>query len=77
MGLPPYAKAWAAQWRAADDALAEVSRRELASLSDEQALLASDALLALADPSALGEERLTRSGLVEQQRLFGQLRRAG
>jgi hypothetical protein len=71
---PPFAKAWAAQWQAAGPALDEVARRELAAMTPVEALAASDALLALADPHTLDDARLLGSGLVEQQRLFARLR---
>jgi hypothetical protein len=56
-----------AQWRAAGPVLAEVRRRELREMTDEQALAAVMALLDLLlhlPPKTGG------SGLVEQQRLF-------
>jgi len=58
------------QWRAATSALAEQRRRELISLTPEQAMAAVEALLALASPAQLGVGRRTHSGLVEQQRLL-------
>ena len=56
-----------AQRRAAGSALAEVRRRELREMTDEQALAAALALLDLLPhvPPKVGG-----SGLVEQQRLF-------
>lgn len=55
------------QWRLAGPALAEVHRRELRRLSDQEALAAAEALLDLVRylPAPQG-----LSGLVEQQRLF-------
>ena len=75
MTEPAQAAEWMAQWRAAGPALAEVHRRELAEMTDEQALAASEAFLALATTVPLPEARLRSSGLVEQQRLFGTARR--
>jgi len=59
-----------AQWRRAAVALAEHRRRELRALSDEDALAASDALLAFAALLPLDARRLVDSGLVRQQALF-------
>ena len=42
----------------------------LQNMTDEQALAASEAVLALADPSKLSPHRRNISGLVEQQALF-------
>lgn len=59
-----------AQWSAAAPALAEVRRRELRAMTDEQALAASEALLAIAVSVPLSVERVRSSGLVAQQDLF-------
>ncbi len=59
-----------AQWRAAAPALEEQRRQELRSLTAEQALTASEAVLALASAAGLSKERRSHSGLVEQQRLL-------
>lgn len=67
---PSPAQRWLAQWRAAGPALAEVRRRELRALTDEEALRAADALLSLAESMPLASERQTTSGLVAQQALF-------
>jgi hypothetical protein len=72
-----FARAWAAQWEAADSALELVRRRELAAMTVAEGLAASEALLELAAPTGLPKSRLEGSGLVEQQRLLGCLRRAG
>jgi hypothetical protein len=56
-----------AQWRDAGLALAEVRRRELREMSDEQALAAA---LALLDLLPCVPPKVGGSGLVEQQRLF-------
>lgn len=58
------------QWRAAAPALEEQRRRELRSLTAEQALTATETLLALASAAGLSAERRASSGLVEQQRLL-------
>jgi hypothetical protein len=63
-------RAWLAQWERARGALDGVHTRELESLTAEDALRASDALLSLADPHTLSVDRRTTSGLVIQQRLF-------
>ncbi len=75
MANPPFASAWAAQWKAADLALAEVRQRELSTLTDAEGLAASEALLHLADPKTMPKTRRRNSGLVEQQRLFTSARR--
>jgi hypothetical protein len=63
-------EAWMAQWRAAAPQLLEVHRRELQSLTDEQALRAAEALLSLATSAPYPAVRLRYSGLVDQQALF-------
>lgn len=68
-----FERRWAAQWRAAGPALARVRERELARLSDADALAAADTLLAIGAAMPLSRDRLVWSGLVELQR---QLRRA-
>ena len=68
-------RAWMAQWRAASVALADQRTAELRALTAEAALAASEAVLALASPCSLSEERRTSSGLVEQQRLLHRRRR--
>jgi hypothetical protein len=59
-----------AQWRAAAAALEDQRKRELRSLTAERALAAAEALLSLASPRSVSEQRRVQSGLVEQQRLF-------
>lgn len=60
-------------WARAGEALKAVRRRELAELTDEEALVMADDLLRALD--ALPRQPLRRwSGLVEQQRLFAKLR---
>ena len=61
---------WVQQWSEAAQALEEQRRNELRALSPEDALAASDALLALTTPKEVAAARRTYSGLVEQQRLF-------
>jgi len=61
---------WLRQWQAAGRALAARKRQELLLLSDEQALAASEALLALVPTVPLSPSRRHWSGLVEQQSLF-------
>jgi hypothetical protein len=61
------ARAWARQWRAAAAALAERRELELRVLTPAQALAASEALLALADPARLSSQRWKSSGLVDEQ----------
>jgi hypothetical protein len=68
-------KAWARQWREAGEALAEMRRVELRTLTAEEALAASDDLLSLSDRLSLPSAKWTTSGLVEQQRLLWRGRR--
>jgi hypothetical protein len=63
-------RAWMAQWRSAERDLAELHRSNLAALTDEEALRASEILLALAAATPLPSDRLRESGLVAQQALF-------
>jgi hypothetical protein len=69
---PSVERAIVQQWKTAQAALREVRKRELAELSDEDALRAADALLGLVAhlPPKDGP-----SGLVEQQRRFTQIAR--
>lgn len=61
------------QWRDAGAALAAVRRREVAALTDAQALAATLDLLEMVDALPPLPPR-TSSGLVEQQRLFARAR---
>lgn len=70
------ARAWMAQWRGAERALAAQRKRELRALSPDDALAASDALLSIAASVALPASRLRSSGLVAQQALFHRRRQA-
>jgi hypothetical protein len=70
------ARAWMAQWRGAEQALAAQRKRELRALSPRDALAASDALLSIAVSIALPPSRLRSSGLVAQQALFHRRRPA-
>ena len=63
-------QAWMMQWRRAAVALEEQRKRELQTLTDQDALAASDALLSLALAVPLDPRRRTSSGLVRQQALF-------
>lgn len=75
MALPDAAHAeWMRQWRGAAQALAEDRRTRLAALTEEEALVASDAALSLAGSVPLSPARRTTSGLVQQQALFQQAR---
>jgi hypothetical protein len=60
---------WIEQWNAAREALRVQRARELAALSDADALAAAEALLTVAASVDLPPDRRT-SGLVEQQALF-------
>jgi hypothetical protein len=61
---------WVLQWKLAARALADQKKRELSEMTAEKALLASEALLALAPLSTFPPSRVTTSGLVQQQALF-------
>jgi hypothetical protein len=66
-------RAWAAQWREAATALADQRARELAAMTDEQALAAAEAVLELAARAPVPPERQMWSGLVRQQELLQHL----
>ena len=66
---------WVEQWRRAAVALEEQRRAELRAMSDRDALAASEALLSMALVIPLKPERITDSGLVQQQSLFHRRRR--
>jgi hypothetical protein len=68
-------KAWARKWAHAGEALAEVRRAELRTMSAEQALAASDDLLSLSDRLSSSSTKWTTSGQVELQRLLCRGRR--
>lgn len=72
---PEFSKAWLAQRRAGDAAVARVNEEELAAMTDEVALAQIDALLSLGAASPQDPERATFSGFVIQQRLFAKARR--
>ena len=61
---------WIAQWKAAGTALRAQRARELAALSNEQALAAADALLSIGPVAGLSQTRRASSGLVRQQALL-------
>jgi len=67
---PTWQKQWLEQWKSAGVELALERERALRDMTDEQALAASEAVLALADPSKMNPGRRNTSGLVEQQALF-------
>ena len=64
------ARAYVRRWVEAGRLLERHKWQELAALSREQALAASDALIAAALRVPLPPARRTWSGLVEQQRVF-------
>ena len=61
---------WADGWTSAGAALAELRRRELRAMTEDQALTAAENLLSLAALSELNPSRRAASGLVRQQALF-------
>jgi hypothetical protein len=69
-------KRWIETWREAGPLLEEIRQKELAAMTEDEARRASEALLSLADAEMyVPPDRRRSSGLVEQQRLFGRLRR--
>jgi hypothetical protein len=65
-----------AQWRQAAVALAGERARELASMTDAEALAAAERVLELAGAAPLSLDRVRSSGLVYQQALFHRRRLA-
>lgn len=59
---------WLAQWRRAGAALERVRAAELAQLTNADALVAADTLLAIGATMALPRHRVTWSGLIDLQR---------
>lgn len=62
-----FERRFVAHWRRSGPALAEVRRQELRGLTDSEALSTANELL---DLLSVVTPRESRSGLVEQQRLF-------
>lgn len=62
---------WVRAWQAAEPLLAEIERRELAQMTDDERLQAIEDVLSVVP---LDSETSTTSGLVEQQRWFAKLR---
>ncbi len=67
---PATALRWLEQWTSAGPALAEVRKQSLRTLTESQALAASEAVLSLATLGPVSPRRRTHSGLVTQQALF-------
>lgn len=67
-------KRWAENWTTAGRALDDVRRRELRSMTDDDVRRAIAVIFSVPIPTDLPPR--TTSGLVEQQRLFAQLRRS-
>ena len=63
-------RAWMAQWRRAAVALEQVQRRELARMTDAEALAAAERVLTPVGDPYRDPQRLHTSGLVDQQRIF-------
>lgn len=68
--LPTFAEGWFAQWRRSATELAALHAQELRQLTSDDALAASELLLAMVDPMRRDPQRDSYSGLVDQQRLF-------
>jgi len=62
---------WVCTWQAAGPLLAEIERRELEQMTDEEWRQAVEDVLSVIPPDA---EAPTTSGLVEQQKWFAKLR---
>lgn len=63
---------WVRTWQVAGPLLAEIERRELAQMTDEERQQAIEDVLSIVPPDA---EVPTTSGLVEQQKWFAKLHR--
>ena len=72
MGVERDTDIWVRTWQAAGRLLAEIERRELAKMTEEEWQQAVDDVLSVLPPDA---ELPTTSGLVEQQKWFAKLRR--
>ena len=75
MALTDHARAWLAQRQLGAIEIAAIEARELRELDDATALAQSEALLELAATEPYPPERITSSGIVEQQRLFSRVGR--
>jgi hypothetical protein len=73
---PDAMKQWAARYRLAALELTGQKRRELQALSNDEAARRADLLIESAHGAWMDPRRQVWSGLVEQQRLFRQLRPA-
>lgn len=65
---------WVETWKSAGEELAEIERRELEQMTDDEAKAAAIDLLTL--PLGMDSLDSDGSGLVEQQRWFARLRSA-
>lgn len=72
---PEQQQQWMAQWRLAAVELERINRAELARMTDAEALRAANRILAQIDTAYRSPSRRVTSGLVEQQRYFGKLRK--
>jgi hypothetical protein len=76
MPSPADERRWIAQWQAAREPLRAQRARELAELSDAEALAAADALLSIPAAAGLPPVHRPSSGLVDQQAIFHRKARA-
>jgi hypothetical protein len=67
---PEERKVWMRQWRSAEIALRQVKREELRAMTDEDAVVAFNALDMPPHAFPRAADRMDSSGLVEQQRIF-------
>ncbi|MGI8432766.1 MAG: hypothetical protein ACR2MW_10825 [Chthoniobacterales bacterium] len=72
---PEEQKRWMAQWRSAEAALLEVKRAELRALTDAEAIAAFNALDMPPELVYRSRAREESLGFIEQQRIFGKVRR--
>ena len=71
MGVDRDTEKWVRTWQAAGPLLAEIERRELEQMTDEEWQQAVEDVLSVVPPDA---EVPSSSGLVEQQKWFAKLR---
>jgi hypothetical protein len=70
MGPKAQHREWMRQWRSAARALRDERRRRLANMTDDEARAATAARLDLAARVPVPPQRLSTSGLVEQQAIL-------
>ena len=71
---PEEQQAWMKQWRMAEVALRQIKREELRAMTDEDAVVAFNALDLPPRDFPRATDRMDGSGLAEQQRIFQKAR---